>query len=97
MKVAALKAMAHKAYVTEVSVNRQEARLTMFARAKLDVTKIPELVAEYRGDLKFQASAEAPYFLYTDRRNKNKDCLRRCCKTTVNTSRLSTCASSRQM
>lgn len=75
LKVAALKAMAHKAYVTEVSVNRQEARLTMFARAKLDVTKIPELVAEYRGDLKFQASAEAPYFLYTDQRNKNKDCL----------------------
>ena len=75
LKVAALKAMAHKAYVTEVSINKQEARLTMFQRAKLDVAKIPEIVAEYKGDLKFQAGQEAPYFLYRDQRNKNKDCM----------------------
>ena len=75
LKVAALKAMAHKAYVTEVSINRQEARLTMFAKAKLDVEKIPELIAGYKGDLKFQAGTDAPYFLYRDQRNKNKDCM----------------------
>lgn len=70
--VAALKAMAHKAYVTEVNVNRQEARLTMYQKAKIRVEGIPALIDRYRGDLKFQMGEE-PYFLYRDR-NKNKDC-----------------------
>ncbi|MEY8337682.1 transcription-repair coupling factor [Lachnospiraceae bacterium 62-35] len=76
LKVAVLKALAHKVYVTEVNINRQEARLTMFANARLDVERIPGLVAEYKGDLKFQTSGEVPCFLFTDQRNKNKDCLR---------------------
>ena len=70
--VAALKATAHKAYITEVNVNRQEARLTMYRHAKLNTEGIPELIAKYKGDLRFQ-SGEEPYFLYRDR-NKNKDC-----------------------
>ena len=73
LRVAALKGLAHRAYVTEVFINRQEARLTMFAKAKLNAEKIPELIAGYRGDLKFQ-SGDSPVFLYTDQRNKNKDC-----------------------
>ncbi|MDD3251653.1 MAG: transcription-repair coupling factor [Lachnospiraceae bacterium] len=71
--VAALKAVAHRAYVTEVKVNRQEVRLTMYQKAKLDPTGIPPLIEHYRGDLKFQMG-DVPYFLFTDQRNKNKDC-----------------------
>ena len=73
LKIASLKALAHKVYVTEVNINRQEAQLTMYKNAKLDVTGIPELIAKYRGDLKFHM-AEEPYFTYKDQRNKNKDC-----------------------
>ena len=71
--VAALKALAHRAYVTEVKVNRQEVRLIMFQKAKLDTTGIPELIGRQNGALKFQM-ADQPYFLYVDKKNKNKDC-----------------------
>lgn len=73
LAVAALKAVAHRAYVTEVKVNRQEVRLTMFQKAKLDTGGIPGLIDHYKGDLKFQMG-EAPCFLFIDQRNKNKDC-----------------------
>ena len=73
LRIAALRAMAHNAYVTEVYVNRQEARLTMYPKARLRVEGIPELVAKYRGDLKFQAG-DAPVFHFIDQRNKNRDC-----------------------
>lgn len=71
--IAALKAAAHKAYVTEVKINRQEIRLTMYQKAKLDTTGIPEIIAKHGGALKFQMT-DTPYFQYIDRRNKNKDC-----------------------
>ena len=73
LQVALLKAMAHKAYVTEVRINRQEIRLTMYQNAKLNTEGIPDFVASYGGELKF-AMAEQPYFLYVDRRKKQKDC-----------------------
>lgn len=71
--VAALKALAHRAYVTEVKVNRQEVRLTMYQKARLDTGKIPALIKAQDGALRFQMT-EQPYFLYVDKKNKNKDC-----------------------
>lgn len=71
--IAALKAVAHRAYVTEVKINRQEIRLTMYQKAKLDTTGIPEIIARHNGALKFQMT-DTPYFQYIDRKNKNKDC-----------------------
>ena len=41
--------MAHRAYVTEVSINRQEVRLTMYQKARLKVELIPEFVQSYKG------------------------------------------------
>ncbi len=61
--------MGHKAYVTEVRINRQEIRLTMYQNARLDTVRIPDLVASYGDELRF-VMAEQPYFLYVDRRNK---------------------------
>ena len=69
LQVALLKAMGHKAYVTEVRINRQEIRLTMYQNARLDTVRIPDLVASYGDELRF-VMAEQPYFLYVDRRNK---------------------------
>ena len=45
----------------------------MYQKAKLDTAGIPGLVEKYKGALKFQMT-DTPYFLYTDRKNKNKDC-----------------------
>lgn len=71
--VAALKSLAHRAYVTEVKVNRQEVRLTMYQKAKLDTSGIPALIEKQGGALRFQMT-DQPYFLYVDKKNKNKDC-----------------------
>ncbi len=73
LKVAELKAMAHRAYVTEVKVNRQEVRLTMYPGAKLDTEGIPGLVQEYGGDLRFQMG-DVPYFHFVDKKKVHKDC-----------------------
>lgn len=74
LKIAAIRALAHRAYVTEVVINRQEVRLTMHQRAKLQVEKIPDLVRSYKGDLKL-VPGDVPSFHYVDRRNKNQDSL----------------------
>ena len=73
--IASVKALAHSTGVTEVNINRQEARITMFRQARIDVTGIPELISRYRGDLKLRPG-DAPEFMYLDQRNKNKDCQR---------------------
>ena len=73
LRVAELKAMAHRSYVTEVNINRQEVRLELFPKAKLDVTGIPGLIAEYKNALRF-IPGEKPMLLFQDKRNKNKDC-----------------------
>lgn len=73
LKVAGLKALAHSAYVTEVSINRQEVRLTMYKNARLKVEGIPKLVEQYKGDLKFQMGDE-PKFTFLDRKkNQSTD------------------------
>ena len=74
LKIARLRAAAHRAFVTEVFVNRQEVRLTMFPRAELKTEGIPELIGRYKGDLKL-VPGETPVFHYIDRRNKNQDSL----------------------
>lgn len=72
LKIAAVRALAHRAYVTEVLVNRQEVRLTMYQKARLQVDRIADFVTSYKGDLKL-VPGEVPVFHYIDRRNKNQD------------------------
>ena len=74
LRIALIKALAHQAYVTEVGINRQEVRISMFPKAKLNTEGIPALVAEYKGALKMQMG-EIPGFLYQERNKKNQDCL----------------------
>lgn len=74
LKIAAIRALAHRAYVTDVVINRQEVRLTMYQKARLRVEKIPDLVRSYKGDLKL-VPGDVPSFHYIDRRNKNQDSL----------------------
>ena len=74
LKIASIRSLAHQAYVTEVVINRQEVRLTMYQKAKLQVDKIPDMVRSYKGDLKL-VPGDVPSFHYIDRRNKNQDSL----------------------
>ena len=71
--VASLKALAHRVYITEVKVNRQEVRMSMYANAKLNTAGIPEMIQKYGGNLRFQ-TGEPSYFYYVDRKNVYKDC-----------------------
>ena len=73
LRVAELKAMAHGAYVTEVDINTQEIRIELYPKAKLDVTGIPALIAEYKTALRF-AQGEKPVLFYQDKGKKHKDC-----------------------
>ena len=73
LRVAEMKAMAHRAYVTELTINRQEVRIELFPKAKLDISGIPGLIAEYKNALRF-IPGEKPMMLYQDKRTKNKDC-----------------------
>lgn len=75
LKIASIRALAHQAYVTEVVINRQEVRLTMYQKAKLQVDKIPDMVRSYKGDLKL-VPGDVPSFHYIDRRNKTRTALR---------------------
>ena len=72
LRVAVLKALAHQVYVTEVNINSQEVRLTMYQKAKLDVARIPELLKQFKNDLKFHMS-ETPYFTLIDRKKQTTD------------------------
>ncbi|MCI7796087.1 MAG: transcription-repair coupling factor [Lachnospiraceae bacterium] len=73
LRVAELKAVAHRAYVTEVDINRQEIRMELYPKAKLNVAGIPALVSEYKNALRF-VQGEKPVMFYQDKRSKNKDC-----------------------
>lgn len=72
LRVAMLKSLAHMADVTEVNINSQEVRLTMYQKARLDVARIPELLENYHGDLKFQM-ADPPYFMLRERGKQTTD------------------------
>ena len=72
LRIAALTGIAHSAYVTEVSINRQEIRLSMYPKANINGAGIPPLVEAHKGKLKFHMGDE-PYFLYQETNKKNQD------------------------
>lgn len=72
LAIANLKALAHQAFVTEVSQKGDFIKFTMFERTKADPQKIEELVKRSRGRLKFTVDTN-PYFLYSKPRKSLKD------------------------
>jgi transcription-repair coupling factor (superfamily II helicase) len=63
LAVAELKALAHRAYVTEIKQTGQEIRITLYEKAKLNAAGIPELLEQYGRRLKFKLET-SPYFLF---------------------------------
>lgn len=62
--IARLKAFAHKIYIKEIVQKDEFLKLTMYEKAAIDPSKIPELIAACAPTLKFTADAQNPYFTY---------------------------------
>ena len=74
--IAKIKSMAHRLYFTEVAQKGESVRFTLYEKARIDVTKIPELVAAYGQKVTFTADPKNPYFTYhlkKNSRDKNVD------------------------
>ena len=67
--IANLKALAHKAYMTEVKQRGNTVKMTMYERAKVNVAGIPPLLTEYGRKLDFKVETN-PYFLFQIDRKK---------------------------
>lgn len=72
LHIAALKGLAHSAYVTAVEQKGEGIRFIMYERAKIDPQKIPSMLAGYGRDLVFRTE-EPPYFLYQKKGKSGKD------------------------
>lgn len=77
LAVAGLKAMAHRVYLTEVKINRQEFHLTFFTKAKINPEGIIAAVKQYQGRLTFTKGEEQgkPSALHFHAKEKNSTCI----------------------
>ena len=72
LHIAAIKGLAHSAYVTAVEQKGQAYQFTMYEKAKIDPQKIPGLLKAYGNSLTFRAE-EPPYFRYEKRGRSGKE------------------------
>ncbi len=72
LRSAQLRSLAHEAYVTDLTGNRTQVKISMYAAAPVEPTRIPDLISRWNGNLKL-IPGQTPGFLYTDRRKENKD------------------------
>ena len=54
LEIALLKSQAHKAYITDISIQSDVLRLEMYPQAPIDVDHIPELLKKYRNTMKLE-------------------------------------------
>ena len=71
LKVAALKTMAHAAYVTSVEQKGARFVFTMYERARVAPQRIPELIESFHGDLSIRTDTQAPCFFY-EKKGRNR-------------------------
>ena len=74
--IAKIKSMAHRLSFKEVAQKGESVRFTLYEKARIDVAKIPELVAAYGQKVTFTADPKNPYFTYhlkKNSRDKNVD------------------------
>ena len=74
LAIAALKALAHKVYITEIKQTGKDVKLTMFRHAKLNPSGFPEILNKYKNNLKMHLE-EPPYFQASLKGRKPKETL----------------------
>ena len=72
LQIAKLKAEAHKAFVTELTIRKNGFTMEMYPQADVRSEAIPELILQERGRLKFLRGRN-PRFVYEDR-TPHADC-----------------------
>ena len=72
LKIAQLKALAHKAFVTAIEQKGDDYVFTMYEKANVNVAGIPAILQKHRGALVFKAET-VPYFIYRKMRKTKKE------------------------
>jgi len=72
MKIANLKAAAHRGSIAEIKQTGGKVRLTVAQNPRFDVTKLPEIIGSHGGEFTVQRTAEGSGFVYHgDMKEKN--------------------------
>ena len=72
LSIALLKALAHSVYVVSVEQKGEMFKFTMYEKAKVHVERIPALLEQFKGNLKFTVDTN-PYFTYQKLSKNKKD------------------------
>lgn len=72
LAVAALKALAHKAWITEIRQTEETVKITMHEKARLDAAGIPNVLNRWKDELQFRMEQPA-FFLFRPRRRNAKE------------------------
>ena len=72
LNIAALKALAHQAYIIAIEQKGEEYKFTMYEKAKVKADQIPILLQQFKGNLTFKVDTN-PYFLYEKKSRNKKD------------------------
>lgn len=67
LSIALLRSKAHEAYVTEIKGGKKGVRIRMYPQAAINTDRIPDLVNEYKGLLKFTVETQ-PFFTFMPRK-----------------------------
>ncbi len=70
--IAMIKAEANQLDIEEVKARTEYIRFQMYERARIDATKIPQLLEQYKGILTFKPDTK-PYFIYRLVKNNRKE------------------------
>lgn len=73
LEIANLKSQAQAVYVIEAAQKKEEIKITMFEKAKVNLVLIPKLLESYNGALKFVPESKNPYFIYRKKNNRVKE------------------------
>ena len=71
LQIAELKALAHRADVTEIKQKGYMVEISMYEKARINPAKIPELLQQNSGKVSFKAAA-TPYFLFKSENKEEK-------------------------
>ena len=69
IRISLIRQLAHEAYITELTGDRDRLKFAMYDKAPVDTSKIATVLESYKGDLRI-VSGKQTAFVYTDRRKR---------------------------